>query len=181
MAKKVLILSASARKAGNSDLLADQFMKGAVEAGNEVEKIFLAQKKIGYCLGCNFCKKNGGTCAIKDDMNEVLEKMLEADVIALASPVYYYNVNAQLKTLIDRTYAKFMDLKNKEFYFILSCADESNESVDQAVEALRGFTICLPGSVEKGIVYGVNAPDHGDIVGTKAMDEAYQMGKEIRS
>ena len=177
--KKVLIISSSSRKAGNSDLLADRFMEGAIENGNEVEKIFLAQKKIGYCMGCNYCKKNNGVCAIKDDMAEILNKMHTADVIVLASPVYYYNVNAQMKTFIDRTYAQFMDLKNKEFYYICSCADTGNESVDAAVEAFRGFAICLPGSQEKGIVYGTNAPNHGDIMNSEAMNEAYAMGRNV--
>ena len=177
--KKVLVISASARKGGNSDMLADRFINGVSEAGHEVEKIFLAQKKIAYCMGCNFCKKNNGACAIKDDMNEILDKMMEADVIAFASPVYYYNINAQLKTLVDRTYAKFMDMKDKQFYYLLSCADDTNESIDKAVEALHGFAICLPGSKEMGTVYGVNAPGHGDIAGSKAMEEAYLMGKNI--
>ena len=148
--KKILIISASARKGGNSDLLADRFMEGAIESGHEVEKVFLAQKKIGYCIGCNYCKKNDGVCAFKDDMGELLNRMKEADVIVLASPVYYYNINAQMKTFIDRTYASFMEIENKEFYYILSCADDGVECINQAVQAFRGFAVCLPGSEEKG-------------------------------
>ena len=144
--KNILVICASAAAGGNSDLLAAQFIKGAEEAGNQTEQIFLRQKNIGYCRGCGFCKRkeSAGICAIRDDMAEVLAKMKAADVIVLASPVYYYNVCAQMKTLIDRTYADFMNLKNKEFYFILSCADPGRNSIDGAVEALRGFTECLP-------------------------------------
>ena len=89
MAKKVLILSGSPRKGGNSDTLCDQFMKGAQEAGNEVEKIWVQGKKVAPCFACYYCNDHKGECAIKDDMKEILEKMLAADVLVLSSPVYF--------------------------------------------------------------------------------------------
>ncbi|HUL00463.1 MAG TPA: flavodoxin family protein, partial [Nitrospirota bacterium] len=76
MTKKVLVFSASPRKGGNSDLLCDQFVRGAAEAGHQVEKIFLRDKRINYCTGCGTCQSNGGTCVQKDDMAEVLDKMI---------------------------------------------------------------------------------------------------------
>ena len=94
--KTILILSASPRKGGNSDLLCDQFAKGAAEAGHKVEKVRLAEKKIGYCTGCYACQKLH-KCVQKDDANELVEKMLAADVIVLATPVYFYSMDAQLK------------------------------------------------------------------------------------
>ena len=94
MSKKVLILSGSPRKAGNSDMLCDEFLRGAVDAGHEVEKIRIAEKKIGYCSGCYYCQQTGGVCAKKDDMAELLQKMIDADVIVLASPVYFYSIDA---------------------------------------------------------------------------------------
>ena len=78
MSKNVLILSGSPRKGGNSDLLCDEFLRGAAEAGNKVEKIRVAEKKIGYCSGCYYCQKSGGVCARKDDMAELLQKMIDA-------------------------------------------------------------------------------------------------------
>jgi len=114
MSKKVLILSGSPRKNGNSDLLCDEFMKGALESGNEAQKIRVAEKNIGFCRACYACKETG-VCAIKDDMAEVLQKMIDADVIVLASPVYFYSVDAQLKALIDRTVARWLEVKDKEF------------------------------------------------------------------
>ena len=118
--KKVLILSGSPRKGGNSDTLCDEFMKGAIDAGNEVEKIFVAGKNIGYCKGCYACKDTG-ICVIKDDMAEVLQKMLDADVIVLSSPVYFYSISAQLKAVIDRTVARWLEFRDKEFYYIMTC------------------------------------------------------------
>lgn len=179
MNKRVLIISSSSRRNGNSDQLAEAFKKGAVSAGNQVEKIFLANKNIGYCRGCNFCKHNDGKCAFKDDMEEILNSMLLADVIVLASPVYYYNINAQMKTLIDRTYARFMELKNKEMYYILSCADDTHECIDEAVHALHGFSVCLPGSKEMGTVYGCGLPSHGDVEGKPVLEEAFRMGAAV--
>lgn len=115
MSKKVLILSGSPRKGGNSDVLCDEFARGAAERGNAVEKIRIAEKTVGYCRACYFCKKSGGACVIKDDMAEILQKMIDADVIVLSSPVYFYSIDAQLKAVIDRTVARRLEVKNKEF------------------------------------------------------------------
>ena len=99
-------------------------MRGALDAGNEVEKIRIAEKKIVYCSACYYCQKSGGVCAKKDDMTEVLQKMIDADVIVFSSPVYFYSIDAQLKTVIDRTVARWTEVKDKEFYYIVTCADD---------------------------------------------------------
>ena len=117
MNKKVLILSGSPRKGGNSDVLCDEFMRGAAEAGNEVIKIRVAEKKIGFCSTCYYCRQSCGVCTKKDDMADILQKMIDADVIVLASPVYFYSIDAQMKALIDRTLARWTEVKNKEFYY----------------------------------------------------------------
>lgn len=106
MNKNVLILSGSPRKGGNSDLLCDEFLRGALEAGNQAEKIFIRGKKIAPCSACYYCKDHGGACAIKDDMAEILDKMQAADVIVMASPVYFYSIDAQMKAVIDRCVAR---------------------------------------------------------------------------
>ena len=118
MSKKVLILSGSPRKKGNSDILCDEFARGAIEAGHEVEKIRVAEKKIDYCRACYACRGTG-ICAIKDDMAEVMQKMIDCDVMVLASPVYFYSIDAQLKAVIDRSVARWTEVKDKEFYYVL--------------------------------------------------------------
>lgn len=178
MSKKVLILSGSPRKRGNSDLLCDEFLLGAEKAGNEVEKIFISNKKIGYCTGCYTCSQTG-KCVQDDDMSEILEKMIEADVIVMATPVYFYSIDAQLKTLIDRTVARYIQINNKEFYFIVTAADNDKSKLERTIECFRGFTDCLEGSKEKGIIYGVGAWQKGDIQGSQAMKEAYNMGENV--
>lgn len=177
MSKKVLILSGSPRKNGNSDILCDEFMKGAVEAGNEVEKIRVAEKNIGYCRACYACKN--GPCAIKDDMTEVLQKMIDADVIVLASPVYFYSVDAQLKALIDRTVARWLEVKDKEFYYIVTAADGEEEAAETTINCFRGYADCVIGAKEMGIVYGMGVYEKGEVKNTKAMLEAYEMGKSV--
>lgn len=179
MGKKVLVLSASPRKGGNSDLLCDQFMLGAKEAGNQVEKILLRDKKINYCVACDACQGNGGNCVQKDDMAGVLEKMIAADVLVMATPVYFYTMSAQMKTLIDRTYCRYTQITSKEIYFIVSAADSKKQAMERTLEGFRGFTFCLDGAKEKGIIYGTGAWNIGDIKKSSAMRQAYETGKQV--
>lgn len=179
MSKKLLVLSASPRKGGNSEMLCDQFMLGAKESANQVEKIFLGDKKIHYCVACDCCKRDSGNCAYKDDMAEVLGKMIAADVIVMATPVYFYAMDAQMKTLIDRTVARYTEISNKGFYFIVTAADNRETAMERTLEGFRGFTSCLSGAKEKGIIYGAGAWNKGDIKESQAMLQAYEMGKNI--
>lgn len=179
MNKKILILSSSPRKNGNSEILCDQFMKGAEEAGNKVEKISLREKNIHYCTGCGVCSTTH-KCVQADDMANILEKMLAADVIVMATPVYFYTMDAQMKTLIDRTTPKYTKISNKDFYFIVTAADTDQENLERTIDGFRGFTEdCLEGAVERGVIYGVGAWHKGEISETKAMQQAYEMGKSI--
>lgn len=179
MGKKILIISSSPRKGGNSDVLCDRFRKGAEEAGNSVDKIRLAEMKIDYCSACYACKKTGH-CVKQDDMAQVIEKMRSADVIVLATPVYFYTMCAQMKTMIDRTLgvAQQSGLENKEFYLIATAAD-GKAAMERTVDGLRGYLECLPGAREMGVIYGAGAWQIGDIQGNPAMEEAYRMGKAI--
>jgi multimeric flavodoxin WrbA len=179
MSKKVLILSSSPRRGGNSDLLCDQFIKGAQESGHKTEKIFLKDKKINYCTGCSTCMNEGKRCTQKDDMAEILEKMISADVIVMATPVYFYTMCGQMKTLIDRTCSRYSEIVNKEFYFIVTAADNNKKKMERTIEGFRAFTYCLTGPEEKGIIYGTGAWNIGEILGKPAMKEAYNSGKRI--
>jgi multimeric flavodoxin WrbA len=179
MSKSLLILSASHRGGSNSDLLCDQFMKGAEATGHRVEKIRLKDKKIKYCAGCGACMKNSGQCVHNDDMAEILEKMIAADGIVLATPVYFYTMNAQMKALIDRTFPQYSQMRNKDMYLIVTGAANEKHYLETAVAGLRGFLKCMPDAVEKGVIYGTDAPQAGDIKNSPAMQEAYKMGKEF--
>lgn len=179
MQKNVLIISASPRKGGNSDLLCDQFLLGATQAGHRVEKIFLKDKTIQYCQGCGACSERGLPCPQKDDMPAVLDKMCRADVIVMATPVYFYTMDAQMKTLIDRTCSRYTEIRDKAFYFIVTAADNSHAAMERTLEGFRGFTDCLDGAKEQGILYGTGAWRVGEIKSTPAMQQAYEMGKSV--
>lgn len=179
MSKRVLILSGSPRKGGNSDLLCDEFMRGAQESGNAVEKIRVAEKNVAPCKGCYYCKRSGGQCVSKDDMGEILQKMIDADVLVLASPVYFYSVDAQLKAVIDRTVARWLEVKNKEFYYIATCADTEKESCETTFACFRGYADCVEGAKEMGVIYGTGVYERGEIRNTPAFAQAYEMGKKV--
>lgn len=180
MSKKVLILSSSPRKEGNSDMLCDQFLKGSSDSGHKIEKIFLREKKINYCTGCGFCNNNNYTeCAQKDDMLDILEKMIEANVIVMSTPVYFYTMCGQMKTFIDRCCARYPKIINKDFYFIATAADNNKASLDRTFNEFRGFLDCLTNVNERGCIYGTGVWKKGEVKNTKLMNEAYEMGKDI--
>ena len=179
MGKKVLMLSGSPRKGGNSDILCDAFARGAQEAGHAVEKIRVAAKKIAPCSACYYCRDHGGVCVHQDDMAEILQKMIDADVLVLASPVYFYSINAQLKAAIDRTVARWLEVRNKELYYIVTMADEMRASADTTLACFRGFADCVEGAIEKGVIIGSGVYEPGRVKYTPAVEQAYQMGKHV--
>ncbi len=179
MSKKVLILSGSPRRSGNSDLLCDEFMKGAKEAGHEVTKINVAEKKVAPCLGCNYCREHNGECAYKDDMAEILQAIIDTEVLVLASPVYFYSIDAQLKMVIDRTVARWLEVKDKELYYIMTAAEEQRSAMDTTLACFRGYAECVEGAKEMGVIYGTGVYAKGEINDSPAMKEAYEMGKGV--
>ena len=176
--KKVLIITSSLREQSNSTLLAEAFKEGAEEKGNEVEIISLRENRIAPCVGCGSCQVHG-ECFMKDKLNDILDKVIDADVLVFASPTYYYSVNGTLKNFIDRTYAKYSKIKNKDFYYIGSSSDTSKESIDGAVETVKGFLRCVENVNLKGIVYGLNLNDQGEARYSESLKQAYEMGKNI--
>ena len=174
-----MILSGSPRKGGNSDILCDEFAQGAQEAGNEVEKVRVASNNIHPCSACYYCRDHGGACVYKDDMAAILQKMIDADVLVLASPVYFYSIDAQLKAMIDRTVARWLEVKNKEFYYIVTMADEPRQSADTTLACFRGYAECVEGAVEKGVIIGSGVYEPGNVKNTPAMEQAYKMGKNV--
>ena len=177
MRKHVLILAGSPRRGGNSDLLCDAFARGAREAGHQVEKLYVQGQKIAPCLACYGCRGTG-VCVQKDDMAAILDKMVEADVLVLATPVYFYSMDGQLKTLIDRTLPRYTEIRDKEVCLIAT-AVAGRGAMERTVDAMRGFTDCLPGAQVKGIIYGSGVYQKGEVMDTKAFQEACQLGKRV--
>ena len=144
---------------------------------NPEKGIALKEKCDRACIGCEACHQNNGVCVQKDDMAAILGKMIAADVIVMATPVYFYTMDAQMKTLIDRCVARYTEISNKAFYFIATAADGEKRSLERTIEGFRGFLYCLEGAQEKGIVYGSGAWKKGDIKESPALNEAYEMGR----
>ena len=179
MSKRVLIISSSPRKGGNSETLAAAFAKGAQAAGHQVETIYLREKQVGFCKGCFACLKLGH-CVIKDDAVEIAAKMHDADVLVFATPVYYYCISGQLKTMLDRANSLFdTDYAFTKAYLLAAAAEAEPETVEGAEKAIQGWVDCFPRCqlVETIFAGGVN--DIGEIAGHPALERAYQVGKEI--
>lgn len=179
MSKKVIVVSSSPRKGGNSDILCDEFMKGATEAGNEVEKIYVKDMQLNYCSGCGFCVGNKGQCSQKDDMDAVKEKLIAADTIVFATPVYFYTMSAQLKTFIDRLCYFYTLLENKEFYFIMTAADGEKTAMDRLLTEFGGLLACLDNPIVKGSVFGTGVWEKGTVKDKPSMKIAYTMGQGV--
>ena len=179
MGKNVLIISSSPRKGGNSVTLAEAFAKGAQDAGNHVETIRLREKQIGFCKGCLACQKLGH-CVVKDDAVEIAAKMHDADVLVFATPVYYYSVSGQLKTMLDRSNPLFdSDYAFTKVYLLAAATENEPETVEGAVKAVQGWVDCFERCELAGTVFAGGVTDVGEIAGHPALEKAYQMGKEV--
>lgn len=178
---KVLIIKGSARKKGNTALLADEFGRGAKEAGHEVSEIILQEKQIGDCLGCGACQRNNGVCVQKDDMTEIYESLKGADVIVLASPVYFYTWTSLMKRMLDRTFAVETVLSNKTFYLISTSAAPDESYARTMIDSFEQYVSCFrgDGNIEGGYLIGCGTNAPGDIKGMEVMERAYQMGQAI--
>ena len=179
MAKRVLVISTSIRNNSNSEKLAEAFADGAKAAGNEVELVSLKDKTIAFCRGCLACQKIGH-CVINDDANAITDKILEAEVVAWATPVYYYEMSGQMKTMIDRANSLFpKDYKFRDVY-LLTAAAEDEPDVDERVETgLKGWIACFEKARFAGKVCAAGVGGPGEIKGNAKLQEAYDMGKAI--
>ena len=180
MGKNVLILMGSPRKKGNTSILCDEFARGAADAGNSVERIDVVGKHIAGCLGCNGCQRNGGSCVQKDDMTEIYEKLQGADVVVLASPIYYYTWTSQLKAVLDRTYAMLTTMHDKTFYMLSTCMSPDESYCQVMIDSFRTYIECFDETVaEGGLLFGFGTGAPSDIRKTDAMQKAYEIGNNI--
>lgn len=180
MRKRVLIISTSLRNNSNSEILAHETEKGALEAGHNVEFITLKNKEIQFCRGCLACQKLGH-CVINDDANLITEKIKNADVIVWATPVYYYEMSGQMKTMIDRANALFSsDYKFREVYLIATAADSTQGLIKTVINGLNGWIACFSGVKLCGYVEGIGLENAGESSDNKTLlEQAFNMGKNI--
>lgn len=177
--KNILVISTSLRAKSNSDALADEFVRGAVEAGNPVEKIELRGKKIAFCTGCLSCQKTQN-CVINDDAREIAEKMINADVIVFATPVYYYGMSGQMKTLLDRANPLYTtDYKFREIYLLATAAEDEESTSSGTVTGLQGWIDCYEKAKLSGVIFAGGVNDAGEINDHKALEAAYKAGLNV--
>jgi len=179
MAKNIVVLSGSPRKEGNTDMLVASFVEGAKSADKNVVVFRVADMKIGGCLGCRHCFKEKGVCVQKDDMEEILKAIQKADTLVFASPIYFFDMTAQLKLAIDRTYALLsVGTLIKKAAFLITCGDDSEKAAEGTVVTFK--SICAYSKWEDGgviIVPAVNRP--GAIKGRAELVKAMTFGREI--
>lgn len=178
--RKVLIISTSLRGNSNSDILARECEKGARDAGLDTEYVYLKGKDIKYCIGCLSCQKTG-KCVLKDDVTDIMAKAKEAEVIVYATPIYYYEMCGQMKTLLDRFNPLYSgDYNFRDIYMIATAADDGDATFDKAYSGLQGWVDCFNKASLKGKVVAGGVDEAGsvnDFVDIK--NKAYELGKNL--
>ena len=179
MNKNVLVISTSLRSQSNSEALADEFVRGAVAAGHNVEKISLRGKEIHFCRGCLACQHTG-RCVISDDMQDIIPKMHDADAIVFATPIYYYEMCGQMKTLLDRANALYgSDYRFRDIYLLTTAAEAEEDTPRRAEIGLTGWIDCFGKASLKGHLFCGGVADARDIEGNTCLPKAYEMGKGV--
>lgn len=176
--KNVVIISSTPRAGGNSEILATEFANGAIKAGNKVEMIYLRDYDLKYCQGCYAC--TSGACIHDDGMDKLCKKLLSADVIVFATPVYFYSMSGQLKVFIDRLVPVYTQI-HADIYIIATQWDPDREIMENTINSIRGCTRdCFENCVERGVLYGVNLNDVGEAKQNKVyMSRAFAMGSNV--
>lgn len=177
---KVTVICCSFRSHGNSEMLADAFIKGAKEAGHQLRKIKLRNYKMAPCLACEYCRSHDHQCVQKDDTDQIIQIVMHSDVFVFATPVYFYSLPAQLKMLIDRFFAREYEIREaksrKKAYLILTAGTDDIHQTIGAVESFKGFIKVLRTVDESGIIYGLNLLQKGQAKDSPAWQEPYEMG-----
>lgn len=179
MPKKIFIVSSTPRANGNSDILAEEFARGAREAGHSVDKVNIRDMELQFCIGCLDCQKTG-KCVLRDGMNELYGRIKNADILVFATPIYFYEMSGQLKTFLDRLNPLYP--KRNKFsavYLLIAAAEDEESAADGAIKGVQGWIDCFDGVRLAETVKGVGAGEAGAIRDTSAPTAAYEAGKRV--
>jgi NAD(P)H-dependent FMN reductase len=176
--KKILILCGSGRRHGNSEKLADAFIKGAA-FHNGITKMTLADKKIAPCRNCNYCQEHHGECAIRDDMQEIIIALQNNDILVLCSPVYYLGFSAQLKAVIDRTYAESAIGRKIQSAILLSVAAKKEAFVSDCMRNAYRQLCDYLGFQNLGMISAQGFENPNDIENSSILIDGFELGKSI--
>ncbi len=178
---KVCVITTSLRAKSNSDRLAEELIRGANDAGHEVGLISLKDKSIGFCKGCLACQKTQ-RCVIRDDAVEIAEKVKNADTLVFVTPIYYYEMSGQMKTLLDRLNPLYpADYRFRSVYMLSVAAEEEAHVPEKAVSGLQGWVDCFEKAalVDTFFCGGVNGAGEAERHGAK-LEEAYAFGRHLQ-
>ncbi len=177
---RILIISTSLRANSNSEYLAHECERGALESGNEVTFLSLKGKNIGYCIGCLACQQTG-KCVLKDDAGEFCEQVKNADTLVFATPIYYYEMCGQMKTLLDRLNPLYpTDYRFRKVYMIATAAEDGDQTFEKAYNGLLGWVDCFERAKLCGLVTGGGIGDSGDAKAhADALRRAYELGRAL--
>ena len=176
---KIVVLTGSPRRGGNSAYLAEQFIKGARESGHDIYRYDCAFRQVEPCRACNRCGMDG-PCVIKDDFDELRPRLVEADMVVFATPMYYFGMSAQMKRVIDRFYAINGQIKgaSKKAAFLMTYADTSAKEAEPMLVHYRTLTDYL-GWNSVGEVVAAGVWTAGSVRNTEYGEQAYQLGKSV--
>lgn len=178
---KIVVLSGSPHKNGTTAKLLESFIKGAEDAGNEVVRFDTAFMDVHPCIACDKCQTSAdAVCVYKDDMVKIGNELATADCIAFVTPIYYYGLCTQIKTVIDRFYAIESKIrKGQKTVFISAMADDRPETVLPANDSYKAIVNWLEWN-DAGIVNAFNCTTAADLEGTSYEEEAYKLGNNIK-
>ena len=178
---KVLVITTSLRAKSNSDILADRLAEGAKDAGHSVECISLKGRDIKYCIGCLTCQKTQ-KCVIKDDVPAIAEKVKNAETVVFVTPIYYYEMSGQMKTLLDRLNPLYpTDYKFRNIYMLSTAAEDEDFVPERAVSGLQGWIDCYEKAALAGTLFCGGVTAAGEASGKeKALEDAYEFGRNLK-
>ena len=176
----VLVISTSLRARSNSDRLAERLIEGAKDAGHEVEHISLKGKEIRFCIGCLACQETQ-QCVLKDDAIQIADKVKNADTLVFTTPIYYYEMSGQMKTLLDRLNPLYpSDYRFRKVYMLSVATEDEDYVPEKAISGLQGWVDCFEKAEFAGSLFcgGISGPDEAAGKDVE-LDEAYQFGKSL--
>lgn len=176
---KIAVVHASPRKGGNSSMLADEFIRGAIEAGNDVVRMDVGNANIGGCKACEYCISHDGECIQKDDMQKFYPDLREADILVYATPMYFYNFPAQMRAFEDRTFCQIGKPFNIKQTALLLCFEDADiTTADPAIGTFRQCSsYCKREVIGEVVVNSVY--EKGAIEGNPGLEKAYELGRSI--
>lgn len=176
----ILVIFTSLRPRSNSDILTERLVAGARDAGHQVEEISLKGKELKYCIGCLACQKTQ-RCVQKDDALWIADKMKDADTLVFSTPIYYYEMSGQMKTLLDRMNPLYSsDYRFRRVYMLSVAAEDETSTPEKAVSGLEGWVDCFEKAKLCGSLFvgGLNGPGEAS-ANAEALEKAYQFGKNL--